>query len=166
MSVCAVTMVSAVTFSFEGMRYTVTSSSERTVALIGWDKNSSQASPATPPVGSYKAATDGPVDPEIPSRVQYNGIYYKVTSIDEDAFSDCISLQQISIPNSVESIGDFAFQGCYNLQIVKVQWTIPISISESVFDGVDLPAATLVVLPGYKSAFQEADVWMDFHQHL
>ena len=162
MSVCAVTMVSAVTFSYEGMRYTVTSSSERTVALIGWDRNSSQAIPATPPVGSYKAASDGPVDPEIPSRVQYNGIYYKVTSIDEDAFSDCISLQQISIPNSVESIGDFAFQGCYNLQIVKVQWTIPISISENVFEGVDLPAATLVVLPGYKSAYQDADVWMDF----
>ena len=42
----------------------------------------------------------------------------------DGAFSDCYSLQSVTIPNSVKSIGDKAFSGCYSLQSV----TIPNSV--------------------------------------
>ena len=44
----------------------------------------------------------------IPSIV--NGL--SVTAIDNYAFDSCISLQTVTIPNSVISIGNFAFYGC------------------------------------------------------
>ncbi len=43
-----------------------------------------------------------------------------VTNIGNEAFRDCMNLQEISIPPSVMSIGDGAFRGCRNLQEIKV----------------------------------------------
>ena len=43
-----------------------------------------------------------------------------VTSIGEDAFSECNSLTSIEIPNSVTSIGDAAFYDCYSLTSIEI----------------------------------------------
>ena len=48
-----------------------------------------------------------------------------VTSIGDNAFGDCYSLQEISIPNSVTRIGNRAFEYCDSLQEV----TIPNSVT-------------------------------------
>ncbi len=53
--------------------------------------------------------------------------FYKdlpVTSIGDDAFYDCDSLQSIEIPDSVESIGSSAFSYCTSLQRVDYLGTI------------------------------------------
>lgn len=61
----------------------------------------------------------------LPAQVTYNSSVYSVTSIEADAFSNCINLTEITIPNSVISIGGFAFDSCYNLTSV----TIPNSVT-------------------------------------
>ena len=48
----------------------------------------------------------------IPASFEYDGVTYSVTSIGEEAFSDCSGLKSITIPNSVTSIGEEAFYGC------------------------------------------------------
>ena len=164
MSVCAVTMLYAAGFTVEGIRYSVTNTAEQTVSVTGWDKNyfSSINSPINPGVGISDDEEEGPTKLELPWRVLYNGLYYKVTAISEEAFSDCVSMTQVTIPNSITEIGDYAFQGCRNLNYVKVQWVKPLEISSNVFEDVDLANATLCVLTGYDTVYKNAEVWKDF----
>ena len=42
------------------------------------------------------------------------------TSIEDEAFKDCISLTTVEIPNSVTSIGESAFSGCVSLATIKI----------------------------------------------
>ena len=39
-----------------------------------------------------------------------------VTTIENEAFTDCISLTSINIPNSVKNIGENIFKGCTSLK--------------------------------------------------
>ena len=57
-----------------------------------------------------------------------------VTSIGEEAFGYCDSLESIVIPNSVTSIGKGAFYECYSLESIVISNSVT-SIGESAFDG-------------------------------
>ena len=61
----------------------------------------------------------------IPEEVTYMNRTRKVTSIDKEAFRDCIGLTSIVIPNSVKSIEEKAFKYCIGLTSV----TIPNSVT-------------------------------------
>ena len=56
----------------------------------------------------------------IPSVVEYNGIKYSVTSMDEYTFQNCSNLQSIIIPGSVMSICNWAFASCSSLESVTI----------------------------------------------
>ena len=73
-------------------------------------------------------------DLTIPSSVTYNGIAYSVTSIGDYAFSNCISLASVTIPNSVTDIGEFAFDHCSGLTSVIIPNSVT-SIGYAAFTG-------------------------------
>ena len=56
----------------------------------------------------------------IPAKVRIDGKVYDVTSIGFRAFSWCIDMTSIEIPNSVTSIGVRAFEGCNGLTSIKI----------------------------------------------
>lgn len=154
----------AFAWNVEGLSYSITDSGNRTVSVTGWDKNyyTFITDPDNPNVGDIDEDALGPVELTIPWRVYYNGAWYRVTGIAEDAFSSCLSITSVTIPNTVEEIGNYAFQDCENLKSVYAQWLNPITIDESVFEGVDYETCQLNVLSGYKSVYQAADVWKNF----
>lgn len=57
---------------------------------------------------------------EIPASVEYRGHTYAVTSIRNEAFFNCSSLTQVTVPSSVTYIGNLAFGRCKNLLSVHV----------------------------------------------
>ncbi len=68
----------------------------------------------------------------IPSKVNYDGKTYNVTSIGDSAFYRCTSLQYISIPNSVTEIGKSAFYECESLTSVTLSSSLT-TIEEHLF---------------------------------
>ena len=57
---------------------------------------------------------------EIPESVTKDGIEYKVTTIDDNAFYYCSGLTSVTIPNSVTTIGSYAFQNCSGLNSITI----------------------------------------------
>lgn len=69
----------------------------------------------------------------IPESVQYDGITCIVTSIENEAFSVCLDMTSITIPNSVTNIGDRAFSYCRGLTSIEIPNSVK-SIGVSVFE--------------------------------
>lgn len=70
----------------------------------------------------------------IPSEVIYNETTYTVTSIGDNAFTDCKSLESVDIPGTVMSIGYQAFAGCSSLVSLNINEGVK-NIGESAFQG-------------------------------
>ena len=80
----------------------------------------------------------------IPEIVTYNSLTYSVTSIGEEAFRACSSLNSVTISNNVTSIGKSAFNSCSSL----ISFTIPsniVHIGESAFE--NCTNLTSIVIP-------------------
>ena len=80
----------------------------------------------------------------IPSSVSYNGRMYNVTSIGNNAFSNCATLTAITIPNSVTSIGGGAFAGDTSMTSVTIPNSVT-SIGDHAF--MDCTGLTSVSIP-------------------
>ncbi len=85
-------------FTQDGLKYMVTSESQKEVMLLGYEGEK--------PMGALT----------IPAKVQG----YSVTSIGGRAFEHCQNLTTVSIPNSVTSIGYRAFIVCTGLTSIEI----------------------------------------------
>ena len=67
----------------------------------------------TASVSGYEGS---PVDIVIPATVAYDGADYPVTSIGSSAFEYCRSLENITLPEGLQTIGEYAFYDCAALE--------------------------------------------------
>ena len=124
--------VNAHDFEVDGIYYSITSSTNKTVAV------------------SYRGSYYDLYSNEytgsvvIPESVTYGGVTYSVTSIGEYAFYDCVGLTSVVIPNSVTSIGFAAFDNCSGLTSVEIPNSV-ISIGNYAFYGCS--ALTSIEIP-------------------
>jgi hypothetical protein len=96
------------------------------------------------------------------SSLAYIIIPNSVTGIGSNAFADCSRLSSVTIANGVTSIGDYAFMNCTGLKVFEVKWFEPLTVSATLFNGVDLSAIKLVVPVGARSNYRQANVWSNF----
>ena len=94
-------------FVLDGFYYEVNSVADKTLSLV-WAG------------GNCKG------DVVLPESVTYNGVAYKISNIDDRAFSGCDGMTSIVIPEGVIRIGDEAFRDCSGLQSIS----FPNSIAE------------------------------------
>ena len=94
-------------FGFDGLRYKI--GENNTVSVIPKRNFFGEA------VGNEYSG-----DIDIPDYVDFAGVPYKVTSIEDEIFSYCNGLTSAVIPNSVTSIGKKAFYKCTNMKSVNI----------------------------------------------
>ena len=109
-------------FAVDGIYYSITSSTDKTVSVTY--KSYSHY--------SYYSDYSGTI--VIPNEVTYNSITYNVTSINEHAFDGCTGLTSVTIPSSVTSISSYAFKGCTGLTSVTIPSSVT-TIGYNAFEG-------------------------------
>jgi uncharacterized repeat protein (TIGR02543 family) len=120
----------ATTFTVDGVTYTITDATNKTVAV---GTQSGTAAISTSTTGEFT----------IPSSVSYNGDNYAVTAIGENAFYACSYLTTVNIPNSVTSIGYYAFFSCGNLASITIPNTVTSLRSSAFSKCVNLTSITI-----------------------
>ena len=104
----------------------------------------SQASVKGGQYGELAGSPEVQGDVAILSSINVNGKEYKVTSIKDWAFLDCIDMTSVTIPNSVISIGESAFYGCRGLNSIIIPNSVK-TIAEGTFLGCS--GLTAVTIP-------------------
>lgn len=85
----------------------------------------------------------------------------KLQSIENYALSYCPELKTIEIPISVMKIGEYAFSYT-GIESYKVNWTTPVEVPSSVFEGVDLSKSTLFVPANTVDLYKDVTPWNQF----
>jgi hypothetical protein len=120
-----VDMASRTDFEVDGIYYNITSFTDKTVEVIRKDYSGNIV---------------------IPNIVSYLDIDYTVTSIGDNAFLNCYSLESLKLPSSVTSIGRSAFQDCMSMTDIDLSTSLT-SIGDYAFahcysiNGIKLPSS-------------------------
>ena len=77
------------------------------------------------------------------------------------AFADCVSLQSIILPASVDTLNYYVFEGCTNLTSITCYSTTPPKTYSGTFKGLD-SSVTIYVPKGSKADYEAADYWKNF----
>lgn len=85
-----------------------------------------------------------------------------VTDVPQSMCTNDSSLLYVSLPRNVQSIGDEAFKNCLSLQQIVCPALVPIPVDPSVFEGVDKQNCVLKVPARSLSLYKNAPVWQEF----
>ena len=85
-----------------------------------------------------------------------------VTTIAPGCFRYLTNLHKLTIPTSVKSIGSYVFYGSTNISDVFCLSTMPLRLSQWVFDLTDLSHSTLHVPEGCRYAYSVSTGWQQF----
>lgn len=108
---------------YKGVSYKVTKSSQKagTVAYV------------SPKSSSIKSVT-------IPATIKVDGITYKVTSIEKNAFKNCKKLKSVTIGKNVTKINANAFYGCKNLKKITIKSSNLKTVGKNAIKGINKKA--------------------------
>ena len=129
---CSVT-ANAHDFEVDGIYYSITSSSKKTVYVTYKGKKD---------YSSFSDDYSG--DVIIPESITYNGITYSVTGIVGYTFTNCNNLQSVTIPSSMTAIGNDAFNTCRSIKSVTIPNSVT-SIGDWAF--IDCNSLTSITIP-------------------
>lgn len=115
-------------FKVNGIAYRITNTDNMEVAVANDCEEpivEIYNEPSMPPVPTEYNSTSYEGDIVIPSEINYEGVLFKVTSIDPGAFNGS-NITSITLPQSIQSIGEAAFKYCSKLKTFT--WPNNISI--------------------------------------
>ena len=93
-------------------------------------------------VATVTGYTGEPVDVVIPATVNIEGMNYPVTAIGNEAFSGCYTLQNITLPEGLQSISEWAFSNCSALQSITLPGSLR-TIDRFAFSYTSLQSITI-----------------------
>ncbi len=91
-----------------------------------------ETSDSTIEISTYKTYCSG--DVIIPEMMKIQGKFYRVTSITNAGFRDCVNMTSVIIPNSITEIPSLAFNGCSGLKSVTIPNSVT-TIGSTSFEG-------------------------------
>ena len=120
---CASVAASAYTYDFKSgdLAYKINTDGTNTVSVTFEQRSQYLTWSDEYGANTYTPAYENlPEALSIPSTVEYNGVTYTVTRIEQEAFWGCLGLKSISIPASVTAVEMNPFMYCYDLETITV----------------------------------------------
>ncbi len=99
----------------------------------------------------------------IPETILYNGVYYSVKGIGENAFKIYETLERITLPATIEYIGNGAFLNNADLMEMTIGATNPPEVFDNTFNEKAYAEVKLNVPSESLSLYQNSAVWNQFY---
>ncbi|MDE6626907.1 MAG: leucine-rich repeat domain-containing protein [Lachnospiraceae bacterium] len=108
---------------------------------------------------AYTASKKAKKTVVIPDTVVYNGVTYKVTSIEANAFKNNKKLESVTIGKNIKKIGKNAFSGCKNLKKITIKSTVLKTVGKNAIKNIHKKAVIKCPkkqLKKYKKLFKKS----------
>lgn len=85
-----------------------------------------------------------------------------MVTIGSESFSECLDIEGLTLPGSLENIREGAFRGCHGIRSIISKSEIPPYVEDGAFDGIAKDNFTLEVPEPALTQYQAAAVWREF----
>lgn len=87
-----------------------------------------------------------------------------LTTIGKEAFADCACLTKITLPAKITKINPSAFKNCCGISEIKNFNSVPQTILDNVWEGIDRKSCKLIVPENSSTAYMTNKVWGQFSE--